>query len=222
MRWRIIWLVTFLAGLFYLLEYVLPTRVNPLTPLRADVGVFLLVVASFNLLLGWGMLVSKHAKTLWRREAGWVNSVGFLGSLVAMLVVGFWHDWPQATPPEWVEGAFQLLYYHIFMPLVATVFSLLAFFMVSAAFRAFKMRTAEASLLMLSAFVVMIGQVPVGQWLAAQSPLLAFPQATVFILGVVTAAVVRALIFGVVIGALAMALRLWLGLERGAFFERRA
>ena len=62
---------------------------------------------------------------------------------------------PQNTVFEW-------LYTNIQVPMDATMFSLLAFFIASAAFRAFRARTFEASLLLITALIVMMGNVPVG------------------------------------------------------------
>ena len=55
----------------------------------------------------------------------------------------------------------------VFKAANATMFSLLAFFVASASFRAFKVKSREAALLMGAAFLVMIGNVPVGHSLSA-------------------------------------------------------
>src|SRR5438552_234148 len=55
-------------------------------------------------------------------------------------------------------------------PLESTMFSILAFYIVSAAYRAFRVRSAEAAILMITAVVLMLGQVPVGALLTSKLP----------------------------------------------------
>ena len=57
---------------------------------------------------------------------------------------------------------FQWMFKYIFSPLSATMFALLAFFVASASFRAFRARNFEASLLLLAGIIIMIGRVPAG------------------------------------------------------------
>tara|TARA_B100000242_G_scaffold232156_1_gene172142 strand:- start:1418 stop:2398 length:981 start_codon:yes stop_codon:yes gene_type:complete len=72
------------------------------------------------------------------------------------------------TPVDWgahvqKDGSlFQWMFKYIFSPLSATMFALLAFFVASASFRAFRARNFEASLLLLAGIIIMIGRVPAG------------------------------------------------------------
>jgi len=125
-----------------------------------------------------------------------------------------------------------LIFKNIFTPLGATMFSLLAFFMASAAFRAFRAKSIPATLLLISAFFVMLGRVPigafVGQWL---EPILMpffslFPESWIspstqwfsefagFIMNVPNAAGQRAIMIGAALGMVAASLRIWIGLEK--------
>jgi hypothetical protein len=102
----------------------------------------------------------------------------------------------------------------------ATIFSLLAFYLASAAYRAFRLRNTEAGLMMISAVIVMIGQTPLAQmlsgWLGKDLEYLWLPNIAGWILRQPNSAIVRALIFGVMLGAIGTALRYWLNLERSA------
>ena len=55
------------------------------------------------------------------------------------------------------------MFENIYLPLGASMFALLAFFVASASYRAFKIRNFEATLLLISGIFLMIGRVPLGQ-----------------------------------------------------------
>jgi len=59
-------------------------------------------------------------------------------------------------------GLFLWMFDYIFTPLSATMFALLAFFVASASYRAFKIRNFEATLLLVSGIIIMLGRVPLG------------------------------------------------------------
>ena len=58
---------------------------------------------------------------------------------------------------------FSWMYKKIFTPLSATMFALLAFFVASASYRAFRIRNFEATLLLVAGIILMLGRVPVGE-----------------------------------------------------------
>ena len=62
----------------------------------------------------------------------------------------------------------QTLYANIIVPLGGTMFALLAFFMSSAAYRAFRVHNLTAVLLLASAFIIMLAMVPLGNFLGTQ------------------------------------------------------
>jgi len=233
-RWLIAF-VTFAGGLFLGLEYFYPVRdgKNFLTPGIEPVGNMLAVIGAFTVGLGIYSLCQVHGRNVIQRRAGWHNSLAFFLAMLAMLVFGMWqHYLPKAEPaPEvlpYPVAIYEILFNGLFMPLQAATFSLLAFYIASAAYRAFRIQTAEAALMMAAAFIVMLGQVPIGAWLTGGLPTagpLAFFRLEAlgeWTMSWLNTPAQRGIVFGIAIGGLAMSLRVWLSLERGTFFSERS
>ena len=122
------------------------------------------------------------------------------------------------------------LYTYVIIPLQATMFALLAFFIASAAYRAFRARTTEATLLLVAAALVMLGRVPLGGWLwhkivdlidlipgthlAGLKNLEIFAKINDWIMDIPQTAAKRGIYIGIVLGGIAMSIRIILGIER--------
>lgn len=129
-------------------------------------------------------------------------------------------EYKQIRKNKWFDG---LIFKGIYDPLQATMFSLLAFFMASAAYRAFRAKSLEATLLLVSAFLVMLGRVPigavVGDMLAGMIPFLGlegshwFKSIADFIMTVPNAAGQRAIMIGAALGMVAASFRIWFAYE---------
>ncbi|NLD62128.1 hypothetical protein GX645_06705 [Candidatus Sumerlaeota bacterium] len=104
---------------------------------------------------------------------------------------------------------FDFMYFSIYMSLSATIFSLLAFYVASAAYRSFRARNFLSALLLISAIVVMIGRVPVGAQISS-----AFPWLQEWIMTWPNTAGQRAIQIGAAIGVIASGLRIIFGVER--------
>ncbi len=107
------------------------------------------------------------------------------------------------------ESPFQWMFQNILAPMEATVFSLLAFYIASASFRAFRARNMEATLLLVAATLVMIGRVPLGEALWS-----GFGDVQQWIMEFPNTAAKRAIMIGVGLGIAATSLKLMLGIER--------
>lgn len=226
-RRPLIAVVTFLAGLFYSVEFFWrgkgPDADNPLSHLVQPAGDLILVLSGFALGLGIINLFLVHGRNVRKHKPGWHNSAMFFIAFVSMLSFAFVK---YARSNAISEGLFDIWFEGMLQPLGATMFAVLAFFIVSASYRAFRIKSAEATLMMIAAFIVMLGQVPIGAWLTGWLPSegllsnLRLEHSSYWILTIPNMAAQRGIDFGIGVGMLAMALRIWLSLERGSFFDK--
>jgi hypothetical protein len=243
-------IITFVAGLYFLLEFLLPggaaqrpgaastqpataatqpapaparpagteTKAendgNILTPYFSDVSRFVIIVAAMAFLLGPINLVRSHVKTLVRGQKGRAGSVAFL----LFTAIGMLTRSLRETPAGGAVGADILhdaLFHGITMAFFASSMALLSFYLVSAAHRAFRLNNLDAGVMMIAAVVVLLGQVPLGDWITGGLPgplrLRSWAQ---WILMYPNAGVQRAVLIGAGAGAIAASMRHWLGLGK--------
>lgn len=168
------------------------------------VGFFLVswaaIVIAFALLLGFANVISVHVHRVRTRKPGAIYSVVLLVSLLGTLILG--SGGPTSTNA-------QFIFQFILLPLEATLFALLALFIATAAFRAFRVRNLETFFFVLFAVIVLLGQVPVGIYLWPELPIIKD-----WILNVPTLAGVRGILLGVALGTIATGLRVLIGADR--------
>jgi uncharacterized phage infection (PIP) family protein YhgE len=190
------------------------------------------IVSGFTFLLGLDSLTRHHLTRVFRRGQGWGYSLVLVLSLLATMGLGFysWLD-PQFKSPFASGAPFMWLYTYMIIPLQSTMFASLAFFIVSAAYRAFRIRNFAATLLLVAAVLVMIGNVPLGGsiWrsigavvhavvpaadLVKFGRLEAFAAIKDWLMSIATASAMRGIGIGLALGGIAMSLRIILGIER--------
>jgi len=110
----------------------------------------------------------------------------------------------------WAIKANHFIFAAFFTPLGSAMFSLLAFYIATAAYRSFRIRSLEALVMMIPALVVMLGQIPHGPLYVWE----ALPRVRFWLLENVSTPAFRAISFGALIASLAMAVRMWLSLEK--------
>lgn len=122
-------------------------------------------------------------------------------------------DLSEALGAERLSGRLgTFLFDGLFVSLGSSMFALLAFYITLAAYRSFRLRSVEAGVMMAAAVVVILGQIPFGEMYISEK-LPAFRQ---WLMENVNTAGNRAIFFGSAIAGLAMALRLWLSLDKNA------
>lgn len=212
MRKRIPLTICFVFGILAVIQFFIPHGYS-----KAAYTMFLdwyLVVYVFALVIGLQTIIYLHVNKVKRKAAGYGYSVVTLVSLAVMGTAGMY----EVIAHRGIEqgSLFIYLFEHIQVPLESTMFSLLAFFMASAAYRAFRAKTLDATLLLVAAVIVMLGRVPIGYFLTKSLPkVIQIPELTEWILMHPNMAAKRGIIFGVALGMLATALKVIVGIERG-------
>ena len=160
------------------------------------------VVTPFAIILGVMSLLMVHSNKIKRKTTDWGFSVITIVALVITTASGFIWGIQEGTPFMWIFKNFNV-------PLGATMFSLLAFYIASAAYKAFRARSVEATVLLIAAVIVMLGRVSIGQAITHW-----IPDITEWILNVPNLAAKRGIAIGVGLGMTATSLKIMLGIER--------
>ncbi|MCD4829852.1 MAG: hypothetical protein K8R90_10530 [Candidatus Cloacimonetes bacterium] len=159
-------------------------------------------MSPFAVILGIMSLVMVHGTKIKRKAPNWPYSLVIFAGLIATAAFGFIWGRQAGTPYMW-------MFENVQMPLGATMFSLLAFYIASAAYKAFRARSPEATVLLIAAVIVMLGRIPLGaaitHWI---------PDSTTWILNVPNLAAKRGIALGVGLGMVATSLKIILGIER--------
>ena len=171
-----------------------------------------IVIAAIAYVLGVANLTKVNGRVILRRGRDWPYKLVLLIAMFAVILIGVveFHYYRGGAEPEREALWFAWVFDYLVTPLSATMFSLLAFFIASAAFRAFRARSFEATLLLIAGILVMIGRVPLGYYLTGG----AATEIQVWILKVPSLAGQRAIIIGAAMGMVSAALRIVLGIER--------
>lgn len=212
MRRQIPLFITFLSGLLLIVQYYF----YPLNWIGKTLAGWFQAITAFAYILAAISLFAVNGKKIRDRAPGWAYNAVLLLSLSATLFIGLLLQYPGHQPTD--EGtAFDWMFQYIYNPLSATMFSLTAFFIASASFRAFKARSIESTLLLASAFLVMIFRVPLGE-LMWESVMPAHWNITTFIddfiMGGFNNAGQRAIQIASAIGLISVSLKIILGVER--------
>ena len=168
------------------------------------------IIQSFAFILGIYSLLRVHWGRIRRQQAGWgYSSLVYIG-FVLMLLFAIYNDGQGPFEGQVAgSGPFNWMFSYVQVPSDATMFSILAFFIASAAYRTFRARSSEAAILLVSAVIVMLGRVPIG---ALISDLI--PTTSQWLMAVPNLAAKRGILLGVSLGAIATSLRIIFGIER--------
>jgi hypothetical protein len=247
--------VTFISGLVYILYWLWPEPINrtpgtlPNGPIEGVgfwiedatnvFGGFYNILAAFLLGLGVFSILRIHVRKVAKQQQDWKFSATLLFFMLLMIIFGFVDfmnhfdksraaSWENVATLPWHNKVYDLLFEGLLQQMDAAMFSIIAFYILSAAYRAFRIRSVEATILLATALIVMLsfmGAVAY-MWDGGVSSMahndpnsflnnFKLTEISAWLRDTFQTSSLRAIDFGIGIGALAMGLRLWLSLERG-------
>lgn len=234
MRRELPLLITALTGIIIIVNYFLPEVTGKVTQIVRN---WVIVISSFAIILGILNLVlvslRKTVEPITSLDDRVANIV-LIVSLFLTIIIGMFYglepkkenflklsvDYSFLLPlvnisiSVFDKNIFSnVIFYNIYNPLSAAMFSLLAFFIASASYRAFRARNLEATLLLLAASIVILGRVPVGDYLFSFVGL-KVSSISEYITAVINAAAQRAILIAVGIGTIIISLKLLFGIEK--------
>ena len=252
LRRPIVVTATFLAGFYYILLWLWPQPVGlsatekPLNSSEhigkwvndALPGVSGISQTLAALLLGLGVysVLRLHSTRLLKKQRDWVFSLILLISMFTMTAVGYANynqviaDPTKSVPANWgfMQYATDFLFDGMLQAMDAAMFSIIAFFILFAAYRAFRIRSVESTVLLGTALIVMLSLMGLVEYALSKSVIdnitggdpghfmnnFALNEVRKWIATNVQGPGIQALFWGVGIGSLSMGLRLWLSLEK--------
>ncbi|HVT14241.1 MAG TPA: hypothetical protein VHE55_18405 [Fimbriimonadaceae bacterium] len=254
---------TFIAGFFYIALWLWPEPIGKkpgtlpngavewvgfnISDAVSVVGDFYNILATMLLGLGVFSVLRIHLRKFVKKQQDWGFSAVLLAGIVAMVFFGYANYLTKFGPDaakladqaNWgfVNYGQNLLFDGMLQQMDAAMFSIIAFYILSAAYRAFRIRSVEATILLATALIVILSLMGLaasiwGMPVDALSPHVTLNGQSVpdpgsftqnfrleniakWLTDALQTSSLRGIDFGVGIGTLAMGMRLWLSLEKG-------
>ncbi len=211
MKRRIPILLTAFVGITYVVQFFVPHW--PFSVMQNLLTDWVQIIAAFAIWLGALNLMKVSGDSVYKKERGWPYAAVIIACFLGTAAVGFFFSHgtrfqDPGTPFDWI-------YQNVYNPLSATMFAMLAFYVASASYRAFRARNREATLLLVAGFLVMLGRVPVGDQITRFLPEgYRLSNLADWIMNVPNKAGQRAIMIGIALGTISTSLRLMLGIEK--------
>ncbi len=197
---RIAVAVAFVVGIFMVAQYFISSEISGrLYNLLLD---YYQIIFAVTMIVGGISLVRYHGAQIRRDADSRVYSIVTILAVAFMVVSASIAGTGPTSPYQWAFNNLQA-------PMQATTFSLLAFFVASAAYRGFRVRSTPALVLALAAVIVLVGRSAFGDMISDKLPELAG-----WVLNNPSATAKRGILVGIGLGSVATALRVILGIER--------
>ena len=141
-------IVAFAFGMLGIVIFYIPH--SAAQSVEREMALWVRIVFAFSYLLGLYSLLNLHWQRIRQQAAGWGYSLVAVASFSLMMLFVIYNDGHGPFAAQAEAGGYKWLFDNIHVACASTMFSILAFFIASAAYRTFRARTPEAGLLLVA------------------------------------------------------------------------
>lgn len=189
------------VGFWMIFDYYL--QIPGFNEAAATTRTLISAMTNFAVFIGVGGTILSHTKIIMNKRENWPYSILLL---IVVIVSGFFGSISLSHP------TFKWIYDYMFVPANSTIFSFLAFYIASAAIRAFKARNLDSAVLLAAGFGGLLGFMPVSGAFWEGFPLIAD-----WLAKVPTTASMQGITIGMALGVAGITIRTLLA--RGAIIQ---
>lgn len=197
--------LTIIATLLQVIPYYID--IAPVKTAADQMQTIVLIIVACATFVGVISILQVHGKRIQRRSEGWYYSIIVVLGTAIMALTGL--PFPEAGLGV-NNSIFNYIFTNAMTPLGGTMYSIIAFFITSAAFRAFRAKNVESSIVLVAGTIMVMGNAPL---FTNALPVLA--DISLWIREVPNMATMRGVMIGAALGAIALAMRTLMGIERG-------
>lgn len=219
MRTTVPLVIAFLVGAIMLLSFFFRSEGTVLGIASQEFLIWSSIISGFSFLLGAASIVRVNWRVVSHRKDGWgynlLTVIAVFVMLVPALISKSWLPASMAHLAGRETGSiYDWIFTYLATPMSQTVFAILAFYIASAAYRAFRARSSEATLLLITAALVMLWRVPMGEALLRGINNNLPEWINTYVMSGINMSVQRGIVIGAALGAASFSLRILLGIER--------
>lgn len=192
-------LITLVVGLVLTLDFFV--TISPINKVSAIILSWMPLIGSFAVVAGGLNVIIVNQNAIRKRASGWSKNLVTIVFLLVTVVIGL----AQGTS----SPAYSFLYYRVLIVCGNTLGGLLAFFVASSCFRAFRAKNVESFLLLAAGALVLLGQSSYGQVIWS-----AFPSIGQWIIDFPNLGAQRGLLIASGMGFISVSLRTTLGIGK--------
>lgn len=198
--------IGFVTGVLILFEYFFKTAFPGVSQIATSATNWGVIVSAFAMGLAAANLMIIHGRKIRSKHPdAWMSWILYLGIFI-MVATGF------SAKGTAMNDIYNFFFDGLYLPLGTAMFSIMVFFIASAARRAFRARNIDAAFLLVSGLLVMLGNAPLMKMVSNF-----FPTASTWFMNYANVAGNRAIMIGAALGMVLTGFRVILGIDRSYF-----